>query len=83
MALGKNCSSEVRCCGGLRTSSFDAIDKEFLALVSSRKRVISDCIETESDRSHFETPLKNLCVSNTEGSFLESIPQDILVSILY
>ncbi|OVA20208.1 F-box domain [Macleaya cordata] len=81
MALGKNCSSEVKC-GGLKRSISDVSEKEVLAVVPSRKRVISDCIEMLSDNSRFETPLKNRCVANADDSRLEALPQDILVKIL-
>ncbi|KAI3992785.1 hypothetical protein MKX01_021746 [Papaver californicum] len=76
MALGKSRSFQERCVGGLRTSSSDSTDRELLAVVPSRKRVITDCT--------YETPLKNQCVSETytEGSILEFIPQDVLVKIL-
>ncbi|KAI3902816.1 hypothetical protein MKW92_002515 [Papaver armeniacum] len=76
MALGKSRSFQARCVGGLRTSSSDSTDRELLAVVPSRKRVITDCT--------YETPLKNQCVSEsyTETSLLESIPQDVLVKIL-
>ncbi|MCL7048331.1 hypothetical protein MKW94_007223 [Papaver nudicaule] len=77
MALGRSRSFQASC---IRTSSsFDSTDKEFLAVVPSRKRVTTDSCT-------YETPLKNRCVSESyteeEESVLESIPQDVLVKIL-